>query len=108
VECPWTDIFDAEATVDVVVTGQQLLESGQILSGGQGEPVQPIHGVAALLLGEFFPLGDALQILDPILQTQLLLIGERDDRIAHAALQMGELRIEVSGVFVEVFFAKAL
>ena len=61
-----------------------------------------------LFLGEFFPFRNALQVLDAFLQAQLLLVGQRDDGVTNAALQVGELRVEVSGVFVEVLFAQAL
>ena len=59
-------------------------------------------------MGEFFPFRDALQVLDAFLQAQLLLVCQRDDGVTHAAFQVGELRIEVGAVFVEVLFAQAL
>src|SRR5690606_2748123 len=97
-----------EGAVDVVVASQQFLESSQILGRGQSKPVQPVDGVATLFLSELFPLGDTLQILDTFLQTLLLLFGKRDNGVAYAALQVGELRVEVGSVFVEVLFAEAL
>ncbi|MNG12488.1 hypothetical protein D3C84_961010 [compost metagenome] len=78
-----------EGAVDVVVTGQELLKSGQVLGSCQGEPIQPVHSVAAFFLGELFPFGDALQVLDTFLQTQLLLLRKGDDGVAHAAFQVG-------------------
>ncbi len=51
---------------------------------------------------------DALQVLDAFLQAQLLLLRQGDDGIAHPALQVRELRIEVGGVLVEVLFAQTL
>ena len=40
----------------------------------------------ALFLGELYPLGDALQVLYPVLQAQFLLLRQSDDGVAHPAL----------------------
>ena len=63
-----------DRAVDVVVARQEFFQPSQVLRCGQSKTIQLAHCVTALFLGEFFPFGNALQVLNAFFQPEILLV----------------------------------